>query len=79
MGYEFITESRVSVVVYDVEIEDIDERRKNAIEFSTLKLACQRLGINWKPLKKSIEDRGRIYSPFLDKTIAVRYSKPNNY
>lgn len=78
MGYEFITESRIGIIVYDVSIKDLEERKKNVIKFGTLKLASQRLGIEWKALKNSIETRSRIYAPFLNKEVAIRYDKPNN-
>lgn len=75
MGYEFIEDSRVSVIVYDVSISDIEERKKKAVKYSTLKLAEQRLGIGYTAIKNAATKRNRIYSPLLDKEVAIRYVK----
>ena len=75
MGYEFIEDSRVSVIVYDVSISNIEERKKKAVKYSTLKLAEQRLGIGYTAIKNAATKRNRIYSPLLDKEVAIRYVK----
>jgi hypothetical protein len=75
MGYEFIEDSRVSVMVYDVSISDIEERKKKAVKYSTLKLAEQRLGIGYTAIKNAATKRSRIYSPLLEKEVAIRYVK----
>lgn len=75
MGYEFIEESRVSVIVYDVSIKDLEERKTKAIKYPTLKLAEQKLGIGYNAIRNAATKRSRIYSPFLDKEIAIRYVK----
>lgn len=75
MGYEFIEESRVGIVAYDIKIKDIEERKAKAKKYKTIKLACQRLGVGFNVLKAAAEKRGRIFSPALDKELAIRYSK----
>lgn len=75
MGYEFIEDSRVSVIVYDVSISDIEERKRKAVKYNTLKLAEQKLGIGYTAIKNAATKRSRIYSPFLEKEVAIRYVK----
>ena len=75
MGYEFIEDSRIGIVAYDVSIEDLDERKEKAQRFPTMKLASQRLGIGHNVIKNAAEKRLRVFSPSLNKEIAVRYSK----
>ena len=75
MGYEFIEDSRVSVIVYDISISDIEERKKKAVRYATLKLAEQKLGLGYTAIKNTATKRGRIYSPTLDKEVAIRYVK----
>lgn len=75
MGYEFISDSRVGVVAYDVSITDIEERKEKAYKFSTLKLASQRLGVGHNALKHAASKRSRIFSPLLNKELAIRYTK----
>jgi hypothetical protein len=75
MGYEFITESRVGIVAYDVSIKDLDERIKNAYKFNTMKLAEQRLGVGYNVIKNAAQKKLRVYSPFLEKELAIRYMK----
>ncbi len=76
MGYEFIEESRIGVTAYDVSIIDIEERKKNALVFNTMKLATQRLDIGYNVLKRAAENRKRVYSPSLKKEFAIRFTKP---
>lgn len=75
MGYEFIEDSRVSVIVYDISISDIEERKKKAVRYATLKLAEQKLGLGYTVIKNTATKRGRVYSPILDKEVAIRYVK----
>jgi hypothetical protein len=73
MGYEFIEDSRVAVMVYDVSISDINERKEKAVKYATLKLAEQRLGLGYTAIKNAANKRTRIYAPNLDKEVAIRY------
>jgi hypothetical protein len=73
MGYEFIEDSRVAVMVYDVSISDINERKEKAVKYATLKLAEQKLGIGYNAIKNAANKRIRIYSPHLDREVAIRY------
>ena len=64
MGYEFIDESRVTILAYDLSIEDIEERKAKAIEFKTFKLAQQKLIIGHNVIKNAIKQNGtckRVY------------------
>ena len=72
MGYEFIDESRVTILAYDLSIEDIQERRAKAIEFKTLKLAQQKLIIGQNVIKNAIRQKKRVYSKELDKEFALK-------
>jgi hypothetical protein len=74
-GYDFIIEDRVPVVVYDVSIVDLEERRKKAKYYDTMKKTCQILQVSHKALTAAIRNRRRIYSPVLQKEVAVRYKK----
>jgi|DEB19_MinimDraft_3_1074340.scaffolds.fasta_scaffold04420_9 hypothetical protein len=75
MGYEFIEDSRIGIIAYDISIKNIDERKKKAITYKTIKLATQRLGIGNNVIKNAAEKRLRVYSPNLDKELAIRYHK----
>lgn len=75
MGYEFIEHSRVGVIAYDVSIINLEERKEKAYKFSTLKLASQRLGVGHNVIKNAASKRLRIFSPSLNKELAVRYTK----
>lgn len=75
-GYDFILEDRVPVVVFDVTIIDIDERKKKAVTYETMKRASQCLQITYKSMSLAIKNRRRVYSPVLQKEIAIRYKKP---
>lgn len=72
MAYAFIDEQRVSILAYDVTIADLAERRKKAIEFKTLKLAEQKLGVGQHILKTALKKKGRVYSTLFQKEFAVR-------
>lgn len=75
MGYEFIDESRVPVMVLDISILSLEERRRKAIKYNTLKLASSRLGLSYNVIKSAIEKRKRVFSPILNKEVAIRYTK----
>lgn len=72
MAYAFIDEQRVSILAYDITIVDIAERRKKAIEFKTLKLAEQKLGVGQHILKTALKNKGRVFSTLYQKEFAVR-------
>jgi hypothetical protein len=72
MGYEFIDHSRVTVIAYDMTIPDLEIRKKKAIEFKTLKLAEQKLGVGQHVLKTAIKNRGRVFSTLYEKEFAIR-------
>lgn len=72
MAYAFIDEQRVSILAYDITIADIVERRKKAIEFKTLKLAEQKLGVGQHILKTALKNKGRVFSTLYQKEFAVR-------
>lgn len=74
-GYDFIMEDRVPVVVYDVSILDLEERKKKAKHYDTMKKTCQVLQVSQKTLHLAIKKRGRVFSPALQKEVAVRYKK----
>lgn len=74
-GYDFIIEDRVPVVIYDVSIADIEERKKLAKTYDTMKKTCQVLQVTHKALQLAIKKRTRIFSPALQKQVAVRYKK----
>jgi hypothetical protein len=72
MGYEFIDHSRITVIAYDMTIPDLATRKLKAIEFKTLKLAEQKLGVGQHVLKTAIKNRGRVFSTLFEKEFAVR-------
>ena len=71
-GYTFIVDSAVTVLAYDVSIVDIEERKKRAMEFKTLKIAQQKLGVGQNALKTAIKNRSRVFSPLMEKEYAIR-------
>lgn len=75
MGYEFIDDSRVPVIALDISIINLDERKKKAVKYATLKLASSKLGLSYNVIKSAIEKRKRVFSPILKKEIAIRYTK----
>jgi hypothetical protein len=75
MGYEFIDDSRVAVIVLDISIENLEERKKKALKYGTLKLASSKLGLGYNVIKSAIEKRKRVFSPMLQKEIAIRYTR----
>lgn len=76
-NYVFIDEQRVPILAYDVTIEDIAERRKKAMEFKTLKIAEQKLGVGQNVLKNALRKKSRVFSTLYDKEFAIRF-KPQN-
>lgn len=78
IGYDFILEDRVPVVVFDVSIVDMEERKKKAVTYETMKRASQCLQITYKSMSLAIRNRRRIYSPVLEKEVAIRYKKPQS-
>lgn len=75
-GYDFIIEDRVPVIVYDVSIVDLEERKRKAKTYETMKKASQCLQIGHSALSRAIRGRKRIFSPVLQKELAIRYKKP---
>lgn len=69
----FIDDQRVPILAYDVTIEDVNERRKKAIEFKTLKIAEQKLGVGQNMLKSALRKKGRVFSTLYQKEFAVRF------
>jgi hypothetical protein len=74
-NYIFIDDQRVPVLAYDVTIADINDRRKNAMEFKTLKIAEQKLGVGQNVLKNAIRKKGRVFSTLYQKEFAIRFKK----
>lgn len=72
-GYDFIMEDRIPIVVYDVSIEDINERRRKAIEYKSIKSASQNLSLTYNEIRRAITRRVRVHSPKLDMIVAIRY------
>lgn len=72
-GYDFIIEDRVPVVVYDITIESMEERKSKAKNYDSIKKACQILGVGHNAIRIAIRNRKRIFSPNLKKEVAVRY------
>lgn len=77
-GHSFIIESAVNVLAYDVSIDDLELRKKNVLEFKTLKLAEQKLGIGQNVLKRALSTKTRVYSPLMNKEYAIRLKPKNN-
>lgn len=75
-NYVFIDDQRIPILAYDVSILDINERKNKVIEFKTLKIAEQKLGVGQNVLKLAIRKRGRVFSTLYQKEFAIRF-KPN--
>lgn len=73
---EYIVDESVPVIVYDVTIEDMQERKKKAITYESIKRASQMLSLSYNVITASIKSRRRVYSPRLEKEVAIRY-KPS--
>lgn len=76
-NYIFIDDQRVPILAYDVSIEDISERRSKVMEFKTLKIAEQKLGVGQNVLKSALRKKSRVFSTLYDKEFAIRF-KPQN-
>ena len=72
-GYDFIMEDRVPVVVYDISIGNINERKEKAVEYKSIKSASQNLSLTYNEIRRAITRRARVHSPKLNKVIAIRY------
>lgn len=72
MANAFIDEQRVSILAYDVTISNMEERRKKALVFKTLKLAEQKLGVGQHVLKTALKNKGRVYSTLMKREFALR-------
>lgn len=72
MGYEFIDESRLTILAYDLSIADLKERKQKAIEFKTLKIAEQKLRLGQNMIKRAIRDKTRVYSDTFKTEFALR-------
>lgn len=77
-GHSFILDSAVNVLAYDVSINDLELRKKTVLEFKTLKLAEQKLGVGQNVLKRALTTRNRVYSPLMEKEYAIRLKPKNN-
>lgn len=75
-NYIFIDDQRVPILAYDVSIQDIKERRGKVMEFKTLKIAEQKLGVGQNVLKLALKKKGRVFSTLYQKEFAIRF-KPN--
>lgn len=71
--YVFIDDQRVPILAYDVTIEDIAERRSKAMEFKTLKIAEQKLGVGQNVLKNALRKKSRVFSTLYDREFAIRF------
>lgn len=71
-AFDLITGDRVPVLVYDVTIENLEDRKKAVVSYDTIKQASQALGLSYNVIKSSITSRKRVYSPMLKKHVAVR-------
>lgn len=71
-AFDLITGDRVPVLVYDVSIENLEDRKKAVVSYDTIKQASQALGLSYNIIKSSITSRKRVYSPMLKKDVAVR-------
>jgi hypothetical protein len=72
MGYDFIDDSALPILAYDLSIKDIKKRKENAIEFKTLKIAQQKLLIGQHIIKNALVKKTRVYSESLGKEFALR-------
>jgi hypothetical protein len=77
MGYDFIDDSALPILAYDLSIKDIKKRRENVLEFKTLKIAQQKLLIGQHIIKNALVKKTRVYSESLGKEFALRI-KPKN-
>jgi hypothetical protein len=71
-NFQWIDEGALGVLAYDISIKDIEERKKKVLEFKTLKLAEQKLGVGQHVLKNAIKKKGRVFSELYQREFAVR-------
>ena len=71
-NFQWIDEAALGVLAYDISIKDIEERKKKVLDFKTLKLAEQKLGVGQHILKLALKKKGRVYSTLYEKEFAVR-------
>lgn len=71
-AFDLIMGDRVPVLVYDVSIEDMSERRKSVVSYDTIKQASQYLGLSYNVIRSTISSRKRVFSPLLKKEVAIR-------
>lgn len=71
--HDYIVDESVPVIVYDVSIEDMEQRRKKAKVYPSIKRASQMLSLSYNVITASIKYRRRVYSPRLEKEVAIRY------
>jgi len=76
--HEYIVDESVPVIVYDVTIEDMQERRQRAVTYESIKRASQMLSLSYNVITASIKSRRRVYSPRLEKEVAIRYKPKIN-
>ena len=75
-NYVFIDDQRIPILAYDVSITDLELRKTKVIEFKTLKIAEQKLGVGQNVLKLAIKKKGRVFSTLYQKEFAIRF-KPS--
>jgi hypothetical protein len=75
-NYVFIDDQRIPILAYDVSITDLELRKSKVIEFKTLKIAEQKLGVGQNVLKLAIKKKGRVFSTLYQKEFAIRF-KPS--
>jgi hypothetical protein len=72
-NYVFIDDQRIPILAYDVSITDLELRKSKVIEFKTLKIAEQKLGVGQNVLKLAIKKKGRVFSTLYQKEFAIRF------
>lgn len=77
-NYVFIEDQRVPILAYDVSIEDVTERKDKVMEFKTLKIAEQKLGVGQNVLKSALRKKGRVFSTLYNKEFAIRFKPLTN-
>jgi hypothetical protein len=73
---DLINGDSIPVLVYDVSIENIEERKEKVKTYKTIKLASQNLGLSYNVIRSSIVNRKRVYAPMIKKEVAIRF-KPS--
>ncbi len=72
----FDQENAVPHVIYDLTIQDVNERREKAVHVPTGRHAATFLGIDMRKLWDNRTPGRRIYSSHHGKHFAVRIAKP---